>query len=389
MSDCRKARCSEHERFVTSPDSPLEDDQNRVIDCRSGPDDVDAFLRDWTTRSRLASLDGHSGWDEANGWLVTRVGRRDRGWERLIVQADRRPSPGLVATAERAAAALPMHRLHDRQRNSLVRRTHHELLVALHNDPSELDLLRRCELAGFPVHKRQFVAATVRPATGGSDRTGPARADEVAAAVTHALSARRVPALVGVIDRDVRVLMSLSPATDADHVADQLTQAVTAKHPATVTASRPVPESDHIDRTLREAQQVMEALKPEQLDTVSSRAYRLEDAHLRGLLTLLAGDDRLGLFVDREVGPLAAHDERYGTDLVAAVRALVTNPVSKSEAAASLHMSRPVFYDRIAKAAGVIGADLDDPDMRVSLHVALLYRDLLAGQAPEDDRQRT
>lgn len=367
----------------------LEDDQSRVMDYRSGPDDVDAFLRDWTTRSRLVSLDSHSGWDEANGWLVTRVGRRDRGWGRLIVQADRRPSPGLVATAERAAAALAMHRLHDRQKDSLVRRTHHELLVALHNDPNEADLLLRCELAGFPVHRRQFAAVVVRPAAGASDRTGMTRADEVAAAITYALSARRVPALVGVIDRDVRVLMSLPRTTDANRVADHLAQMVTAKLPATVTAARPVPESAHIDRTLREAQQVMEALKPEQLNTASPRAFRLEDAHLRGLLTLLADDDRLALFAERELGPLAGHDERYGTDLLAAVRALVTNPVSKSEAAASLHMSRPAFYDRLAKAARVIGANLDDPDVRVSLHVALLYRDLLAGQAPEDDGQRT
>jgi purine catabolism regulator len=50
--------------------------------------------------------------------------------------------------------------------------------------------------------------------------------------------------------------------------------------------------------------------------------------------------------------------------------------MSKSEAAASLHISRPVLYDRLAKAARVLGADLDDPDIRVSLHVALVADEL-------------
>src|SRR3712207_7911022 len=58
---------------------------------------------------------GRTTWDEANGWLVTRVGRRDRGWGRLVIEAPDRPPQRLVATAELAAAALALHRLHDRQ----------------------------------------------------------------------------------------------------------------------------------------------------------------------------------------------------------------------------------------------------------------------------------
>ncbi|MER7609152.1 PucR family transcriptional regulator ligand-binding domain-containing protein [Nocardioides sp. NPDC127503] len=355
----------------------LEDDQQRVLDYRSGPDDIDAFLHDWTTRSRRVPLEGRSAWDETNRWLVTRVGRRDRGWGRLIVQSDQRPSPGLVATAERAAAALAMHRLNDGHRDSLVRRTHHELLVALLNDPSDPDLLRRCELAGLPIRRRQFIAETVRPVARPADRAGgTVRADEIVAAITHTLSARELPGLVGIIGQDVRILLSLPLAADADHIADELAEAVTAKHAATVAAARPVEDSNLIDRTLRESQQVMDALKPDQLTTISTRPHRLEDAHLRGLLTLLAGDDRLALYADRELRALDAHDDRYGTDLLGAVRALVTSS-GKSEAAASLHISRPVFYDRLAKAARVTGTDLDDPDIRVSLHVALLYRELL------------
>jgi purine catabolism regulator len=56
------------------------------------------------------------------------------------------------------------------------------------------------------------------------------------------------------------------------------------------------------------------------------------------------------------------------------------HPGSKSVAAASIHLSRPAFYDRLARIERVVGGGLDDPDLRVSLHVALLA-DEMAGPA--------
>jgi purine catabolism regulator len=104
--------------------------------------------------------------------------------------------------------------------------------------------------------------------------------------------------------------------------------------------------------------------------------HRLEDVHLRGLLTLLGDDERVRLFVERELAALHEHDRRWGTGLVEALRALVEHPGSKSSAAASLHVSRAAFYDRLAKIESVLGAQLDDADIRVSLHVALIAEEL-------------
>ncbi|GAB7006895.1 hypothetical protein JCM18899A_43680 [Nocardioides sp. AN3] len=59
------------------------------------------------------------------------------------------------------------------------------------------------------------------------------------------------------------------------------------------------------------------------------------------------------------------------------LRALVEHGSVKSNAAASLHLSRPVFYDRLAKAGRVMGVDLDDPEIVASLHLALLASDIL------------
>ncbi|MBB6628161.1 PucR family transcriptional regulator [Nocardioides sp. KIGAM211] len=368
----------------------LESEQHQVLDYLAGPADVGGFLDDWQARSARVALPGRTTWDPAQGWLVTRLGPRERGWGRLVLQAPAPPSQRDIAVVERGAAALALHRLHDRDRDNLVRRTHHELVLALQTDPATEDVRRRCELAGFPTARRRFVGLTLRPraeaAGGGSGGRRPT-GDEVVAAVVHAAQAARVPALVCEMDQDVRVLLSLpavsgsgsagSAGSAADGAVDALAARVARSHAVAVGAGRATDSLATVDRTLRESRQVVDAVRTLGRDRV---VHRLEDVHLRGLLTLLGEDDRLRLFVARELDALRAHDEAHGTDLLAAVRALVQHPASKAAAAASLHLSRPAFYARLAKVETLLDARLDDPDIRVSLHAALLA-DELGGRA--------
>jgi purine catabolism regulator len=348
----------------------LESEEHEVLDYRAGPQDVSGFLAGWAARSRGVRLDGRTTWDADNGWLVTRVGKRGRGWGRLVVQAPDRPPERLVALAERAAAALALHRLHDRQRDSAVRRTHHELLLGLLTDPAAPDLLRRCDLAGLPTSRRQLVGITLRPRLRGATSTVPeSQTDEVIAATVHAAHELRVPALVCEMHGDVRALLSLAAPANAGRVVDDLAARVQRRHAVLAGTGRPVTRPGEADRTLREAQHVVTSLRPGASEQV---VHRLEDVHLRGLLAMLGDDDRVRLFVHRELDTLRDYDEQQGTGLLDAVRALVTHPSSKSGAAASLHVSRPVLYDRLAKAERLLGVDLDDPDIRVSLHVALV-----------------
>lgn len=353
----------------------LESEQHQVLDYVTGADDVAALLGNWSTRSRAVQLEGRTAWDDNTGWLVTRVGKRERGWGRLVLQLSSAPTERTMAIAERAAAALALHRLHDRQRDSSVRRAHHELVLGLLSDPTSPDLLRRCEAAGLPTTGRQLIGLSIRPVLEATAaRSTPAmRVDEAITSVVQAAQDQRVPALVCELESDVRVLLSFAATANADRGTDELAARVRRRQSVTVCAGRPVRSPAEIDRTLREAQHVLDSLRP---DATDRPVHRLEHVHLRGLLALLADDDRLALFVQRELGTLHQHDERTRSGLTEAVRALVTHPTSKSEAAASLHVSRPVFYDRLTKAQRLLGVDLDDPDIRVSLHVALLAEDV-------------
>lgn len=356
----------------------LENEEHRVIDYRPGPSDMNVFLSDWTSRSRRVRLEGRTSWDDSNGWLLTRIGRRDRGWGRLVVEAPHPPTQRLVVVAERAAAALVTHRLYDRHRDSLVRRTHHELVLGLLADPTDSETHRRCELAGFSLSGRRFVGLTVRSSIESlSGRDAAGAVDEIIASLVHLTHELRTPALVCEIDRDVRVLLSLSARGKAERVTDELATRLRRRHSVVVCAGRTVERVAEVDRTLQESQHVADSLASGHGERA---VHRLEDVRLRGLLTLLRGDERLTLFARRELETLKSHDRQRGSNLLEVLRALLEHPASKSDAAASLHLSRPAFYDRLAKIERLLDCDLDDPDVRVSLHVALLADEVASGQ---------
>lgn len=344
----------------------LEDDRHHVLDYRAGPGDVTEFLDDWERRSQgVDPSDGRTVWDRSNGWLVTRVGRHERGWGRLVIGSPTEPPQRLVTVAERAAAALAMHQLHDGHRQGRVRRLHHELLLGVLTTPGDADLARRVRLAGLDPDGT-LVGAVVTP----EGRGGPAaRLDELVAAYLSAAERHRLPVLVAVFGSDVRVLVSVPRRRDPVAALDEVAAEVARRFPLTATAGTPVTSLATADRSLREAGHVLEALggRPG-AGRPPGHVHRLEDVHLRGLLALLTDDERLRDFTDRELAPLREADPA----LVETLRVLLARGGSKAAAAAELRLSRPALYDRLHRIEGLLGVGLDDAEVRTSLHVALL-----------------
>jgi purine catabolism regulator len=347
----------------------LETEQHRIVDYLLGPAGQAAssgggsFLDDWERRSRSVRTSGRTEWDASNGWLVTRVGRPERGWGRLVIGAPQSPSPGLIAVAERAAAALAMHRLHDRSRDGHIRRVHHELLIGLLSDPGNADTHRRAHIAGLPPG-RLYVGLALRPQRA-------AALDDLVAACLRAGEVTRTPTLASVFESEVRAIVAPANRGDADKQVDRWADEVILRVRAVVTAGTPVDLLGQADRTLLEATQVLAALPVDGPGTDVTGVRRLDDVHLRGLLTLLADDPRVSTFADRELARLRGEPE-----LTRTLRALVEHPESKSAAATALNVSRPVLYDRIARLERVLGLSLTDAEVRTSLHVALLAADL-------------
>lgn len=365
----------------------LENGQHQVLDFRGGAHDVATFLEDWEPRSRRIEQDVRTVWDESNGWLITRVGRRERDWGRLVIEAPVPPSQRLIAVGERAAATLAMHRLHDRTRDNQVRRLHQELLLGLQTDPSSTELMRRVEVAGIPTTTGSYVGLSLRPERDSTAAPGrlAAQLDELVVACLRAAEILRRPTLVAAFESDVRVLLSVPTRTDPDRAVDRLVQLIGERVQVVAAQGSAVKSLGAADRTLREAIHVLGSVRR---TPTGVGVHRLRDLHIRGLVALLADDDRLQAFADRELSGLCSLRDEQSEDLRRTLRTVLEHWDNKSEAAQRLNLSRPVLYARIHALTRVLGTDLSDPEARTSLHVALIFEEVQGpgGHGPEGQR---
>ncbi|MCX5121630.1 PucR family transcriptional regulator ligand-binding domain-containing protein [Micromonospora sp. NBC_00362] len=123
-------------------------------------------------------------------------------------------------------------------------------------------------------------------------------------------------------------------------------------------------------RSLVEARQIAEAARRDRRDLPT---FRLPHVGLAGLLHLLRDEPRLQTFVERELGALLEYDARHPREqLLDTLRAYLEQGRNKSAGAAAAHLSRPAFYERLARIARILDVDLDSVEASLSLHVALL-----------------
>ena len=130
--------------------------------------------------------------------------------------------------------------------------------------------------------------------------------------------------------------------------------------PVIVAAGSGVASLREARRSLLEARQVADAARRDRRDLP---VFRLPHVGLAGLLHLLRDEPRLQTFVERELGPLLAYDAQHPREqLLETLRAYLEQGRNKSAAAAAAHLSRPAFYERLARIGRILGADLDSVD---------------------------
>ena len=107
----------------------------------------------------------------------------------------------------------------------------------------------------------------------------------------------------------------------------------------------------------------------------SGRYRRSSDVRLHGLLALLHDDPRVQAFVEGELAPLLEHEARTGSGLLDLLRQYVAAGGNKTRLAESSHRSRPAVYKKLAQIERLLGVDLDDPLSLMSVGVALMAYD--------------
>ncbi|GHJ44757.1 CdaR family transcriptional regulator [Catellatospora sp. TT07R-123] len=394
----------------------LENLARQVLAYDAAGDRAELLLESWEQHSRRVRPQqagaGRTGYDPDTGWLVTTVGARGQDWGRLMLrwpasgsEGDRpvddagvrgddgaapdavphesaappQPPTRLVILLERAASTLALGRLIRRDAEGLERQLHATLLSALldHSLPvSEVAL--RAGALGVTLERRRLVGVVVRhreePFPAGTE-AAQTRLRDLADTVSHAVREAKLTALTSTIDdRAVGALLAIRGDEQAalDTFAGVLQR---GRAEVLVAAGTGVDSLRDARRSLVEARQVAEAARH---DPAGAQVHRLPNLGLAGLLHLLRDEPRLQTFVERQLGALLASDDAHPKDpLLPTLRVFLEAGRNKSIAAGAAHLSRPAFYERLARIERILGVDLDSVQACLSLHVALLARDAL------------
>ncbi|SIN06726.1 transcriptional regulator, CdaR family [Micromonospora cremea] len=411
----------------------LENLSRQVLGYDPAGESAELLLDGWEQHSRRIRPAGRTAYDPDSGWLVTVVGARGQDWGRLLLRwpsggelpsrrgvdpggPDARPGSGpptrLTILIERAASTLALGRLIRRDAEGLERQIHRTLLTALldHSRPVD-EVALRARALGVVLERRHLVGVMVRhraddPAGEGGPEAGPARLRDLSEAVGQALREAKLTALTSAVDdHSVGALLALPDPAAEDRALSAFAAALrrvrldagAVRTVSGADASRLVSGADpsraaggapggmivaagsgvgslrEARRSLVEARQIAEAARRDRRDLP---IFRLPHVGLAGLLHLLRDEPRLQTFVERELGALLEYDARHPREqLLDTLRAYLEQGRNKSAGAAAAHLSRPAFYERLARIARILDVDLDSVEASLSLHVALLALD--------------
>ncbi|MER7586625.1 PucR family transcriptional regulator ligand-binding domain-containing protein [Micromonospora sp. NPDC127501] len=376
----------------------LENLSRQVLGYDPAGESAELLLDGWEQHSRRIRPAGRTAYDPDSGWLVTTVGARGQDWGRLLL---RWPASGDVPSAravepaagsptrltiliERAASTLALGRLIRRDAEGLERQIHRTLLTALldHSRPVD-EVGLRAKALGVVLDRRHLVGVMVRhraddPAGEVGPEAGQARLRDLSEAVGQALREAKLTALTSAVDdNSVGALLALPDPAAEDRALSAFAGALRrvrldagAARATIVAAGSGVSTLREARRSLVEARQIAEAARRDRRDLP---IFRLPHVGLAGLLHLLRDEPRLQTFVERELGALLEYDARHPRErLLDTLRAYLEQGRNKSAGAAAAHLSRPAFYERLARIARILDVDLDSVEASLSLHVALL-----------------
>jgi purine catabolism regulator len=367
-------------RVLASP-VVLEDLNHQVVSAETlgAGEEV---LGDWEQRSRAAhNLDGTGGTDGADGWVITPVEARGMRWGFLIALPGEAHPAGRSNVLEQAAVALALSRLADRDDDEWTRQSHDRLLSALlgRRFASEHGLVARFEAAGFPVARRALtgVSLLVRPSN--------AAARDSAKLVTAAVGAARTVGVEALVAQHPAhpsnlLVLALSSSLEGaieDAALVSIAQAVARAarvddNAVAVAVGTSAPGIPGLLASIDEATELLE-----RADAARSRGVAIQRVERRPLLRLvnaMGSDPRLQEHSELMLRPLIEHDLAVDGDLLDVLRAYLTHPGNRTRAAGASHLSRSVFYQRIALIEDLLGMDLNDGETLSALHAALLAR---------------
>jgi purine catabolism regulator len=340
----------------------LEDLAHRVITAAMHETNDDALIG-WEQSSRAAHRDA------TDCWLIVPVEARGIRWGYLVALPGQVHPAGRSNVLEQGAVALALSRLADKDDGEWVRHSHQALLEALLGGRyrSEVGLRARFEAAGLPVVDRHLIGVAVAGLAGdASTMQLREAAREIGAGAMVGTNPDAPGSLIGILSFPLSQKLD---EQDVTRFAHALAAAGGTRELAVALGSGAY-DIRGVLASLDEASELI-ARRPRARGVT---VYRAQSRPLLRLIASFADDPRLQAHSEEMLRPLIEYDLGHGGDLLDVLAAYAAHPGNRTRAAGASHLSRSVFYQRIALIEDLLDADLDDGETVSALHAALLAR---------------
>lgn len=358
----------------------LESLAHDVVVADVPPAREEELLARWEVRSRLAHRDlaedadrsRERAGDRATPWLIVPVEARGIRWGYLVALPGPPHPAGRAAVLEQGAIALALGRLTAGDTDEWARVGQRQLVDGLlaGRFASLGGAAARLEAAGLPVEGARLYGLVA---------AGAAVDAEAATAAAAELGGRVLvggPPVHGPAPAVSASVMLLSLPARASFEADDASRFAMALTSSPLSLTVAIGSPAHgIEAALVSLQEAIDlARTPAPRAGRGPHVLRAQDRPLARLVTALRDDHRVLDHGERMLAPLIEYDLARGGDLLDVLAAMLSHPGNRTAAAGASHLSRSVFYQRIALIQELLGVDLDDGEIQTALHLALLVR---------------
>jgi purine catabolism regulator len=279
------------------------------------------------------------------------------GWLHLL-HGSAAPAPGTLTTLERAAAAVAISLLSERETGARAALRHGTLLtrLMLGDMPGE-EFVQRALALGEDLRDRPLVVVVL-----GTDGERGSAAEELAR-ILHGLDLAFVVGDIG----EFALAVAGMDGEDNERLRSALTGNL-----AWGGVSRAVAPAGLMSAVRQGCSAARAAA------TLRSHEFlRFDDLGALRLLVALAEGPELARYVEDELGPLLEHDAHAVSPLLPTLCAYLDSCGNKARTAEVLFVQRRTLYYRLERLEAILGLDLSRSETQQRLHLAIRGRELL------------
>lgn len=328
---------------------------------------------------------------EGHGWQAVEITSGGHLWGHIIsLELDSPLYEEDLGVLKRGAQAVALRLLHEEHSEQVRGRAGGSFLVELmHARVAEADAGRRAAALGFPQQRGRLLGV----ALGWRSERWNELADTPEAAWATLIPLLRSaggerPILLGLQGATLLAICRLSEGEPTREQLDQLAGELRAP-----LGRRDLGESDislafgGSDTTWTSVGRSLERASNAVLSARATAPVPWRDASHGGLVDLLYALRRspeLLAFTRDQMGPLFEATDPRSQELRRTLEAFLASSGRKAEAARALHLTRQSLYLRLERLERLLGVDLEDPDTRLGLHLAVRTLRLTQSLSPEE-----